>query len=239
VRPPPHGAATDPVTGRGFYTLNTLGGFVSLDMRAEAPEFRLLPATHGSGGAAIAARPTAGLLHSPHDAPREGDSRAPGDARRLGKLAMIDARADRVAPELPILADGPDCTRRLADTPQIGARTVDATLAGDVLFLPQRTLRAASTPSHAVAVVDVSTPSEPRQLPSIRASARHRHRGTQLSGDGRFLIVLSNVDNVVHVIDTDAHQVVQHVPVVAIPNRVAVFGAAFPSRPPAPMPVAH
>jgi hypothetical protein len=60
VRPPPHGAATDPVTGRGFHTLNTLGGFVSLDMRAEALDFRLPPATHGSGGAAIAARPTAG-----------------------------------------------------------------------------------------------------------------------------------------------------------------------------------
>jgi YVTN family beta-propeller protein len=239
VRPAPHGAATDPVTGRGYHTLNNLGAFVSVDMRAEAPEFRLLPATRGWGGAAIAAHQTAGLLYGPQYAPNKGDGCAPGAACQVGQLAMIDARADRVATDLPILADGPDCTRSLADTPQIGARTGDATLTDDVLFPPLGTSGAASTPSHAVAVVDVSTLSEPRQLPSIRGSARNGHRGTALTGDGRFLIVPSNVDNVVHVIDTATHQVIRHFPVVADPNRVAVFGAAGPSRPPAPMPVAH
>jgi DNA-binding beta-propeller fold protein YncE len=239
VRPAPHGAATDPVTGRGYHNLNNLGAFVSLDMRAEAPEFRLLPATRGWGGAAIAAHPTAGLLYGPQYAPREGDSRAPGAACQVGQLAMIDARADRIAAELPILKDGPDCTRSLAGTPEIGARTGYVTLAGQTLFLPLSTLGAAANRSHAVAVVDISTPNEPRQLPSIRVGAHNGHRDNALTGDGRFLIVPSNVDNVVHVIDTATREVVRHFPVVALPNRVAVFGATGPSKPPGPMPAAR
>jgi DNA-binding beta-propeller fold protein YncE len=239
VRPAPHGAATDPLTGRGYHNLNNLGAFVSLDMRAETPAFRLLPATRGWGGAAIAAHPTAGLLYAPQYAPREGDSRAPGTACQVGQLAVIDARSDRVAGELPILADGPDCTRNLAGTPEIGARTGYATLAGNTLFLPLGTLAGASHRSHAVAVVDVSTPGEPRQISSIRVGAHNGHRDNALTGDGRFLIVPANVDNVVHVIDTTTREVVRHFPVVAQPNRVAVFGASGPSRPPGPMPAAR
>jgi YVTN family beta-propeller protein len=236
VRPAPHGAATDHVTGRGYHNLNNMGAFVSLDMRAETPTFRLLPATRGWGGAAIAVHPTAGLLYGPQYAPREGDSRAPGAACQVGQLALIDARADRIAAELPILKDGPDCTRSLAGTGEIGARTGYATLAGDTLFLPLSSLGAATTRSHAVAVVDVSVPNEPRQLPSIRVGAHNGHRDNALTGDGRFLVVPSNVDNVVHVIDTATRQVVRHFPVVAQPNRVAVFGTSGPSKPSGPMP---
>jgi DNA-binding beta-propeller fold protein YncE len=239
VRPAPHGAATDPTTGRGYHNLNNMGAFVGLDMRVETPTFRLLPGTRGWGGAAIAVHPTAGLLYGPQYAPREGDSRAPGAACQVGQLALINARADRVAAELPIFADGPDCTRSLAGTPEIGARTGYATLAGDALFLPLGTLGAASTRSHAVAVVDVSTPNEPRQLPSIRVGAHNGHRDNALTGDARFLVVPSNVDNVVHVIDTTSRQVVRHFPVVAQPNRVAVFGASGPSKPSGPMPAAR
>jgi YVTN family beta-propeller protein len=239
VRPAPHGAATDPTTGRGYHNLNNMGAFVGLDMRVETPTFRLLPATRGWGGAAIAAHPTAGLLYGPQYAPREGDSRAPGAACQVGQLAVLDARADRVAAEIPILKDGPDCTRSLAGTPEIGARTGYITLAGEALFLPLGTLGAATTRSHAVAVVDVSTPNEPRQLPSIRVGAHNGHRDNALTGDARFLVVPSNVDNVVHVIDTATRQVVRHFPVVAQPNRVAVFGASGPSRPPGPMPTAR
>jgi hypothetical protein len=43
----------------------------------------------------------------------------------------------------------------------------------------------------------------------------------------------------VHVIDTATRQVVRHFPVVAQPNRVAVFGASGPSQPPGPMPAAR
>lgn len=239
VRPAPHGAATDPVTGRGYHNLNAMGAFVSLDMRAETPDFRLLPATRGWGGATITVHPTAGLLYGPQYAPREGDSRAPGVACQVGQLALIDARADRVAREFPILADGPDCTRSLAGTPEAGARTGFATLAGTSLFLPLSTLGAATTRSHGVAVVDVSTPNEPRQLPTIRVGAHNGHRGDTLTGDGRFLVVPSNVDNVVHVIDTATRQVVRHIPVVAQPGRIAVFGASGASKSPGPMPAAR
>jgi YVTN family beta-propeller protein len=47
------------------------------------------------------------------------------------------------------------------------------------------------------------------------------------------------VDNVVHVIDTATREVVRHFPVVAQPNRVAVFGASGPSKPAGPMPAAR
>lgn len=239
VRPAPHGTATDPVTGRGYHNLNGLGAFVSLDMRADTPTFHLLPATRGWGGAAIAAHPTAGLLFAPQYAPREGDARAPGAACQVGQVALIDARADRIAAELPILADGPDCTRRLAGTPESGMRTGYATLSGHTLFLPLGTLGPASMRSHGVAVVDVSAPAQPRQLPSIRVGAHNGHRDNALTGDGRFLIVPSNVDNTVHVIDTATRAVVRHFPVVSQPNRVAVFGRSGPSKPPGPLAAAR
>jgi hypothetical protein len=239
VRPAPHGTATDPVTGRGYHNLNGLGAFVGLDMRAEAPQFRLLPATRGWGGAAIAAHPTAGLLYGPQYAPREGDARAPGVACQIGQIAIIDARADSIAGEVPVLKDGPDCTRALAGTPEAGARTGYATLAGTTLFLPVGTLGAATMRSHAVAVVDVSVPHAPRQLPSIRVGAHSGHRDNALTGDGRLLVVPSNVDNVVHVIDAVSREVVRHFAVVAQPNRVAVFGASGASRATGPMPAAR
>lgn len=230
VRPAPHGAATDPVTGRGYHNLNGLGAFVSLDMRAEQPVFRLLPATRGWGGAAILAHPSAAVLYAPQYAPREGDARSPGAPCQVGQLAVIDARADRVAAELPIKLDGPDCARSLAGTPEAGARVGYVTRAGDTLFLPLSTLGPAATRSHHVAVVDIATPAAPRQLASIRVGAHNGHRDNALTGDGRLLIVPANLDNMVHVIDTAAREVVASFPVVAQPNRVAVFGASGPSR---------
>lgn len=168
-----------------------------------------------------------------------GDSRAPGAACQVGQLVLIDARADRIAAELPILKDGPDCARSLAGTPEIGARTGYITLAGNTLFLPLSSLGAATTRSHAVAVVDVSAPAEPRQLPSIRVGAHNGHRDNALTGDGRFLIVPSNLDGMVQVIDTTARAVVRHFPVVAQPNRVAVFGSSGASKPAGPMAAAR
>lgn len=238
IRPAPHGTATDPVTGRAWHNLNGMGAFVSLDMRAEAPGFRLLPATRGWGGAAIAAHPTAGFAYAPQFAPREGDSRSPGVTCQVGQVAVLDARADRVAAELPILADGPDCTRSLAGTPEAGLRTGYATLVADTLFLPLATLGAATTRSHGVAAVDVSVPNEPRQLPTIRVGAHTGHRDNAITGDGRLLIVPNNVDATISVIDTARREVVRSFPVVATPNRIAVFGASGASRPSGPMPVA-
>jgi hypothetical protein len=230
VRPAPHGAATDPATGRGYHNLTGLGAFVSLDMRADAPAFRVLPPTRGWGGAAIVPHPTAGLLYGPQYAPREGDARAPGAACQVGQLAVLDARADRVAAEVPVLKDGPDCTRSLAGTPEAGARPGYGVMAGNALFLPLGTLGPATARSHAVAVMDLSIPETPRQLPSIRVGAHHGHRDAALTADGRLLVVPSNLDNAVQVIDTASREVVRSLPVVEMPGRVAVFGAAGPSR---------
>lgn len=239
VRPAPHGTATDPVTGRAWHNLNNMGAFVSLDTRAETPSFRLLPATRGWGGAAIAAHPTAGFAYAPQFAPREGDARSPGAVCQVGQVALLDARADRVAAELPILADGPDCTRSLAGTPEAGLRTGYATLVRDTLFLPLATLGAPTTRSHGVAVVDVSVPNEPRQLPTIRVGAHNGHRDNALIGDGRLLLVPNNVDATISVIDTARREVVRSFPVVATPNRIAVFGASGASKPSGPMPTAR
>jgi YVTN family beta-propeller protein len=90
-----------------------------------------------------------------------------------------------------------------------------------------------------VAVVDVSVPSEPRQLPTIRVGAHNGHRDNALTGDGRLLLVPNNVDATISVIDTTRREVVRSFPVVATPNRIAVFGASGASKPAGPMPTAR
>jgi hypothetical protein len=156
VRPAPHGAATEPVSGLAVHNLNGTGQFVLVDMGAEPSSFTAL-ATRGWGGAAIGVHPFGRWLYGPQYAPREGDRRAPGLPCQVGQIAVIDGAKASVVTEIPVLKDGPDCTRSLAGTPEAGARVGYVAVAprGDKLFLPLGTLGPETTRSSAVAVFDL------------------------------------------------------------------------------------
>lgn len=235
VRPAPHGAGADPISGRGVHNLNGTGQFVMIEMAAARPTFSMLQ-TSGWGGAAIAAHPTGRLLYGPQYAPRVGDARAPGAPCQVGQIAVIDAAAPAIAAEIPVLKDGPGCSRTLAGTPEGGARVGYAVVTpdGSRLFLPLGTLGPASARSNAVAVFDLAVPAQPRQLPSITVGAHGGHRDVALTGDGRFLLVPANVANTVSVIDTATGEVVRSIAVPPGVNRLAAFGTAGPSKPSGP-----
>jgi YVTN family beta-propeller protein len=236
IRPAPHGAGADPVSGRGVHNLNGTGQFVVIEMAAARPSFSAL-ATGGWGGAAIAAHPAGRLLYGPQYAPRVGDTRAPGAACQVGQIAVIDAAIPAIAAEIPVLKDGADCARSLAGTPEAGARVGYAVVPpdGSRLFLPLGTLGPATSRSSAVAVFDLTDAARPRQLPSIPVGLHGGHRDVALSGDGRFLLVPANVANTVSVIDTATGDVVRTIPVPPGVNRLAAFSPdTGPSKPAGP-----
>jgi YVTN family beta-propeller protein len=236
VRPAPHGAGADPVSGRGVHNLNGTGQFVMIEMAAARPSFSALR-TSGWGGAAIATHPSGRILYGPQYAPRVGDARAPGAPCQVGQIAVIDAAAPAIAAEIPVLKDGPGCTRSLAGTPAAGARVGYAVVTpdGSRLFLPLGTLGPASARSAAVAVFDLAVPAQPRQLPSISVGEHGGHRDVALTGDGRFLLVPANVANTVSVIDTATAEVVRTIAVPPGVNRLAAFSTGSgPSKPSGP-----
>jgi hypothetical protein len=98
VRPAPHGAATEPVSGLAVHNLNGTGQFVLVDMGAEPSSFTAL-ATRGWGGAAIGVHPFGRWLYGPQYAPREGDRTAPGLPCQVGQIAVIDGAKASVVPK--------------------------------------------------------------------------------------------------------------------------------------------
>jgi DNA-binding beta-propeller fold protein YncE len=238
VRPAPHGAATEPVSGLAVHNLNGTGQFVLVDMGAEPSSFTAL-ATRGWGGAAIGVHPFGRWLYGPQYAPREGDRRAPGLPCQVGQIAVIDGAKASVVTEIPVLKDGPDCTRSLAGTPEAGARLGYVAVAprGDKLFLPLGTLGPETTRSSAVAVFDLSEPQRPVRRASIAVGLHNGHRDMAMTGDGTRLLVPANIDNTLTVIDMAKAEAVRSFPVTATPNRVATFSpTSGPSKPAGPPP---
>jgi len=238
VRPAPHGAATDPQTGRGVHNLTGTGQFVAVDMGGEPAGFTVL-ATRGWGGAALAPHPAGRWLYGPQYAPREADQRAPGVACQVGQIAVIDAAAPAVVAELSVLKDGPACTRPLAATPEAGARVGYIAVApgGERLFLPLGTLGPETMRASAVAVFDLADPARPTQRGSIAVGLHNGHRDMAVTGDGARLLVPANIANTLTVIDMAKAEAVRTFPVAATPNRGAAFSATTgPSRPSGPPP---
>lgn len=236
VRPAPHGTATAPLNGLVFHNMNGTGQFVAVDPDAAQPQWQLL-STRGWGGAAIAAHAQGRFLYGSQFAPRVGDARAPGLPCQVGQIAVLDAATPAIAAEVPVLADGPDCTRNLAGTPEAHARTGYAVVpsGSNLLFLPLSTLGPPSGRAHHVVVFDVSDAARPRQLPSIPVGAHSGHRDLAVSGDGALLIVPNNQDGTISVIDIARRSVAVTLPAPAMPVRIASFsptrGPSLPTGP--------
>jgi hypothetical protein len=244
VRLSPHGTATAPVNGRHFHNLNGTGQFVWID--ADAPDARvgIVSTQGGSGGANMTAHASGRVIYGAQFTPREGGQgpRA-GAACQIGQIAVMDPVAATLLAQVPVKLDGPDCARTLAGTDEALARPAFSALSGDgrTLFVTLGTLgggspqQTADARSRKLAMFDLSDPANPRQLPSLDVGASNGHRDYAITGDGRFLLVPANRDNVVTVVDMTERRVVRTIAVAEEPNRVASFGAAGPSIPQGPV----
>lgn len=76
-------------------------------------------ATGGRGAGAVAPSPDGALLLVVEASPREGDG---GVACQIGQLAVIDPGAPQPLAAIPLLLDGPGCTRSLSGTDEASLR---------------------------------------------------------------------------------------------------------------------
>ncbi|WP_296576169.1 hypothetical protein [Phreatobacter sp.] len=248
VRLSPHGATTAPVNGRHFHNLNGTGQFVWVDADLAEPRIGVISTRGGSGGANMTAHLSGRVVYGAQFTPREGGQGArAGSTCQIGQIAVLDPVASVIAAQVPVKLDGPDCTRSLAGTDEALVRPAFSALSGDgrTLFVTLGTMGGA-TPQQArearsrkLVMFDVSDPANPRQLPSLDIGASNGHRDYAITGDGRFLLVPSNRDQSVAVVDMIERRVARTIRVAEEPNRVASFGSAGPSKPHGPVPPVH
>ncbi|MCZ8321027.1 MAG: hypothetical protein O9296_05500 [Novosphingobium sp.] len=245
VRLSPHGATTAPVNGRHFHNLNGTGQFVWVDADLAEPRIGVISTRGGSGGANMTAHLSGRAVYGAQFTPREGGQGARvGAACQIGQVVVIDPVAGVNTSQVPVKLDGPDCTRSLAGTDEALVRPAFSALSGDgrTLFLTLGTMGGASPQqtsearSRKLVMFDVSDPANPRQLPSLDIGAANGHRDYAITGDGRFLLVPSNRDHSVAVVDMIERRIARTIRVAEEPNRVASFGSAGPSKPNGPVP---
>ncbi|MCZ8274989.1 MAG: hypothetical protein O9314_14930 [Microcystis sp. LE19-4.1E] len=245
VRLSPHGATTAPVNGRHFHNLNGTGQFVWVDADLAEPRVGVISTRGGSGGANMTAHLLGRVVYGAQFAPREGGQGArAGSACQIGQIAVLDPVAGAVAAQVPVKLDGPDCARSLAGTDEALVRPAFSAMSGDgrTLFVTLGTMGGASPQqtsearSRKLVMFDVSDPANPRQLPSLEVGAANGHRDYAITGDGRYLLVPSNRDHSVAVVDMVERRVARTIKVADEPNRVASFGSAGPSKPHGPVP---
>jgi hypothetical protein len=245
VRLSPHGTTTAPVNGRHFHNLNGTGQFVWVDADLAEPRAGVISTRGGSGGANMTAHPLGRVVYGAQFTPREGGQGArAGSACQIGQIAVLDPVAGAVTAQVPVKLDGPDCARSLAGTDEALVRPAFSALSGDgrTLFVTLGTMGGASPQqtsearSRKLVMFDVSDPANPRQLPSLEVGAANGHRDYAITGDGRYLLVPSNRDHSVAVVDMVERRVARTIKVADEPNRVASFGSAGPSKPHGPVP---
>jgi hypothetical protein len=216
----PHGSGMPPTAA---CRLDGNGSLVFLDPHAGT--FQLL-STHGAGPGAMAAAPDVeDRLYLVQSLPREGQG---GQPCQVGQLAVVDDANWRLVAELPLLYDGPDCTRTLvSDEAGIfpGGMVVDGRR---IFVLPSTD---AASISRQVLVVEAGSPAGPVQSKSLAvgagAGARVFDGGTY---DNREIYLLDNVDATVTVIDPFPGSVTQTLRVLANPSVLGVLRVGSPAR---------
>lgn len=223
--PRPHGCGYAAAAGRAYCNFTGSGVIASVDIDADSPSFVTM-ATGGAGAGYT--KPHAGgrYVFSVQSKPREGDMKLPGAACQIGQLVLIDSQENRIAAEVPMLYEGPGCTRELAGTPQSGAGPfrMEHTYDGKRLFV---SLSSGMNPDGFVdreVVFDTSDPARPVQLASVKTGRGSGHHGQTLTGDDKYLFVADNLDNTVTQIDVATLTVVRTLPVGEMPHWVATYG---------------
>jgi YVTN family beta-propeller protein len=221
----PHGCATSEASGKVYCNVAGPGLLVVVDIDADPPTLKTIPTT-GKGGGYAKAGKGGKFIYTVQNEPKEG---AGGVNCQIGQLLTIDASADTIVHEMPILYKGPGCMDMLAGTDEaaVGQNHIRASADGMKLFL------ALSTPStdemaraRQHVIVDISSPAAPVQLPSVQVGTSMGQRGSAVSADGKFLFVADRLDNTVTQIDVATLSVVRTLPVKEAPLQVATYGTA-------------
>ena len=226
--PAPHGCATSSMTGKVFCNLTGSGEIIVVDVDAATPTFKSL-ATTGAGGGYTKASPDGRYIYSLQSDPREGNTDRPGATCQIGQLVVIDAMTETVAAQLPLLYKGAGCNEAIAGT------LAASNEAGHIRISPDgKTLFVAVGGGFGVAdaisdqeiIVDTTTPASPVLKPSLAVGQGTSHRADALSGDGKFVFVVNNVDGSVTQIDVATATVVKTIRTMATPQTIATWGTA-------------
>lgn len=230
--PAPHGCATSKVSGKAYCNLTSSGGMVVIDVDASTPTFRVLP-TSGSGGGYTKPHTSGRYVFSLQESPREVAEMKAGPACQIGQLVVIDAQNDTIAKEVPLLYEGPGCTRVLkgtdeeTDNPSHMRISADGTL----LFVTLGGgFEVASARVRQQVLVDISDPANPIQLPSVKTGVGTGHRADAITADGRFFFATNTSEGTVTQIDVAARTVAATIVVKPTPLTLATFGPAGPSE---------
>jgi YVTN family beta-propeller protein len=240
----PHGTGTSAATGRVYHFLTGTGQIAVFDIDADVPTVKLIQ-TAGSGGASVKDLPGGRFMVVPQRGPREVHQRADGSLCQVGQLAVIDAVAEKVAAQLPVLYGEPTCRTSIAGKPYERAALQYAMPSpdGKTVFVEVGTLYGPPNvvaESRFVAVFDLSDPYRPIPLSSIPVGAGNDTRDHALTGDGKLLLVPNSLDNSVSVIDIGSRQVARTLPTVTKPFRVVTFSEGIgPSKPAGPATLEH
>jgi hypothetical protein len=239
VRLSPHGVGTSALSGKVYHFITGTGQVAIIDADAPEPAMKLIQ-TNGKGGSAIKHQPGGAFMVIPQRAPREVMMDAGGAPCQIGQLAVIDAAKERLASQVPIFLNGPDCRDSLSGTPsqstvpEYGVFSPD----GKRLFVQLGTLTSARAPgdrASQIAVFDMTDPYRPRQEPSITVGAASGHRGLVLSGDGRWLLSAAKEDATVTVVDIARRKVLKTIPAQLGASRVVTYDdKGRPSKPVGP-----
>jgi YVTN family beta-propeller protein len=240
----PHGTGTSAATGRVYHFLTGTGQIAVFDIDADVPTVKLIQ-TAGSGGASVKDLPGGRFMVVPQRGPREVHQRADGSLCQVGQLAVIDAVAEKVAAQLPVLYGEPTCRTSIAGKPYERAALQYAMPSpdGKTVFVEVGTLYGPPNvvaESRFVVVFDLSDPYRPIPLSSIPVGAGNDTRDHALTGDGKLLLVPNSLDNSVSVIDIGSRQVARTLPTVTKPFRVVTFSEGIgPSKPAGPATLEH
>ncbi len=231
----PHGAATAPVSGRGYHSLTGIGKILSIDQDAAAPKAKLLN-THGKGGGYTKALAGTNYVYSVQNSPREGSATHPGAVCQVGQIVVIDGGLDSVVNQIPVLLTGSACKDSLPKVHKntgLDHMTVMASVNRIYVLGGNSDTAGYSSQRH---VFDISDPKNPIQLPSLTVGKSRGHHPETLTGDGKWLIEGDNLDNTVTVIEVGTGKVVKTILVVTGPSTLATWGSEVgPSHPAGPV----
>jgi YVTN family beta-propeller protein len=228
VPPAPHGCATSGATGKVFCNLTGSGEIAVVDIDAATPTFTRL-ATTGAGGGYTKTAPDGRYIYSLQSEPREGSTTHPGVACQVGQLVVIDSMSETIAAQLLLLYKGAGCTEAITGTAAVSNEPGHIRISPDgknVFVAVGGGFMVADARSTQEVVVDATSPASPVLRPSLTVGQGTSHRADAMSGDGKYVFVVNNVDGSVTQIDAATATVVKTINTMATPQTIAIWGTA-------------
>ena len=234
----PHGVGTSAATGEAYHFITGTGQVALIDIDSDAPSLKLVQ-TAGIGGSTAKDMPGGRYIVVPQRTPRELQDRAGGVLCQVGQIAVIDAVKRQLVAQIPLLYGDGACSDSLVGKPGAAATPayVGFTKDGKRMLVSLGTLGGAANQPLAVdltLVFDMSDPTKPKQLGSIKVEAGKAADVVMASG-GAIAFVPNSAANSVSVIDTATMQVIRTIKTVDGAMRISSFSpSSGPSKPVGP-----